>query len=73
VRRNLDGEPALEEIRKVVKTLKASGPGCSGVSAAEWKALLADEESEGWVVQCVQRFWRCRKQPSCGRMAASKS
>jgi hypothetical protein len=51
VRRDLDNEPALEEVQKAVKALKVSGPGCSGVSAAEWKSLMVDPGCEGWVVQ----------------------
>jgi hypothetical protein len=49
VRLDLDGEPTAAEIAKAVKALKVSGPGCTGVSAAEWKALLSDDETTAWV------------------------
>jgi hypothetical protein len=62
----------VEEVQKAVKALKVSGPGCSGVSAAEWKSLMADTECEGWVVQYVKRFWRCRKQPKLWEDGALK-
>jgi hypothetical protein len=58
LRRGLDSESALEEVQKAVKALKASGPGRLGVSAAEWKSIMADTGcDEGWVVQYVNRFW----------------
>ena len=63
VRVDLDGEPTREEIVNAVKALKVSGPGCTGVSAAEWKSLIFDDECLSWLVQYVVRFWRCRVQP----------
>jgi hypothetical protein len=63
VRLDLDGEPTAVEIAKAVKALKVSGPGCTGVSAAEWKALLSDDETTAWVEEYVRRFWSCKVQP----------
>ena len=63
VRLDLDGEPTREDIVKAVKSLKLSGPGCSGVSAAEWKALLVDPECVEWVEEYVVKFWRTKVSP----------
>ena len=63
VRFDLDGEPTREDIIKAVKSLKLSGPGCSGVSAAEWKALLVDPECVEWVEAYVMKFWRTKVSP----------
>jgi hypothetical protein len=47
VRLYLDGGPTAAEIAKAVKALEVSGPGCTGVGAAEWKALMSDDETDG--------------------------
>ena len=39
-----------EEIVNAVKALKISGPGCTGVGAAEWKSLIFGGECLSWLV-----------------------
>jgi hypothetical protein len=57
---DLDHEPTDEEIPKAVLGLNFSGPGDSGVAAAEWKALMADDECSEFVFAYVRRFWRSK-------------
>ena len=59
----LDHEPTDEEILKAVLGLNFSGPGDSGVAAAEWKALMADDECSEFVFAYVRRFWRSKVNP----------
>ena len=59
----LDHEPTDEEILKAVLGLNFSGPGDSGVAAAEWKTLMADDECSEFVFAYVRRFWRSKVNP----------
>jgi len=65
----LDHEPTEAEILEAVLGkhgrggLNCSGPGDTGVAAAEWKALMADDECRGFVVAYVRRFWRSKVNP----------
>jgi hypothetical protein len=52
------------EIAGAVEALKVTvlGAGCTGVSAAKWKALLSDDETRAWawVEEYVQQIWSCK-------------
>jgi hypothetical protein len=43
--------------------LNFSGPGDSGVAAAEWKTLMADDECSEFLFAYVRRFWRSKVDP----------
>ena len=58
----LDHEPTEEEIMAAVLGehgrggLNISGPGDTGVAAAEWRTLMADDECREFVLAYVRRF-----------------
>jgi hypothetical protein len=44
-------------------TLNISGPGVTGVAAAEWRTLMADDERREFVLAYVRWFWRSKVNP----------